>query len=107
TIARYPSDRRINDLVRELRVQSPRFVQLWESSDMPPPRGRSRHKIIDHPAVGHITLDCDTLIDAADDLRITIYTAEPGTDDADRLALAIVIGIQTVAGATSDSNSRG
>jgi hypothetical protein len=61
---------------------------------MPPPRDRSRHKTIDHPAVGHLTLDCDTLIDASDDIRITIYTAEPDTDDADRLALAIIVGTQ-------------
>jgi hypothetical protein len=94
TAARYPSDRRVKDLVRELRAQSPHFVLLWESSNMPPTQGRSRHKVIDHPGVGHITLDCDTLIDAGDDLRITMYTAEPGTDDADRLALAIALGTQ-------------
>ena len=94
TAARYPKDRRIDNLVRELRAQSPRFVELWESFDMPRPRDRSRQKIIDHPAVGHITLDCDTLIDAGDDIRITMYTAEPGTDDADRLALAIIVSTQ-------------
>jgi hypothetical protein len=94
TAARYPSDRRVDNLVRELRAQSPLFVELWESSDMPPPRDRSRHKIIDHPAVGHITLDCDTLVDAADDIRITMYTAEPGTDDAGKLALTIILGTQ-------------
>jgi transcriptional regulator with XRE-family HTH domain len=98
TAARYPSDRRVNDLVRELRAHSPRFVLLWESSDMPPPRDTTRHKVIGHPGVGHITLDCDTLIDAGDDLRITIYTAEPGTDDADRLALAILLGTQELVG---------
>jgi hypothetical protein len=94
TAARYRSDRRVNDLVRDLRAQSPLFVQLWESANLPPTRDRSRHKIINHPAVGHITLDCDTLVDATDDVRITIYTAEPGTDNADRLALAIIIGTQ-------------
>ncbi len=48
-------------------------------------------KTIDHPVVGHLTLDCDVLIVAADDLRIMLYTAEPGTGDAERLALAIVV----------------
>jgi len=43
-----------------------------------------------------ITLDCDTLIVAADDLRIMIYTAEPDTDDAERLALAVVLGTQSL-----------
>jgi hypothetical protein len=45
-----------------------------------------------HPDVGLIALDCDALIVACDDLRITVYTAEPGTQDAERLALAVVLG---------------
>lgn len=56
----------------------------------------SKQKVIEHPAVGRITLDCDTLLVATDDLRITVYTAEPGTDDADRLALALVLGTQAL-----------
>jgi hypothetical protein len=39
--------------------------------------------------LGLIALDCDTLIVAGDDLRIMVYTAEPGTEDAERLALAV------------------
>ncbi|WP_063010662.1 MmyB family transcriptional regulator [Nocardia kruczakiae] len=50
----------------------------------------------DHPAVGLITLDCDTLLVALDDLRISVYTAEPGTEDAARLDLAIVLGTQSL-----------
>jgi hypothetical protein len=33
---------------------------------------------------------------AADDLRIMIFTAEPGTDDAERLMLATVLGTQSL-----------
>jgi MmyB-like transcription regulator ligand binding domain len=46
--------------------------------------------------VGRITLDCDTLFVAGDDLRITVYTAEPGSEDAERLALAILLGTQAL-----------
>ncbi len=46
------------------------------------------------PRSAAITLDCDTLIVAVDDLRIMVYTAEPGTEDAERLALAVVLGTQ-------------
>jgi hypothetical protein len=49
-----------------------------------------------YPDVGLIALDCDALIVASDDLRITVYTAEPGSQDADRLALAIVLGTQAL-----------
>jgi transcriptional regulator with XRE-family HTH domain len=96
TAARYPADRRLKDLVRELAARSPRFAELWETAEIPAQQDRSRHKTIEHPAVGRITLDCDTLVVAGDDLRIMIYTAEPGTEDADRLSLAIVLGTQTL-----------
>jgi hypothetical protein len=50
------------------------------------------------PAVGRITLDCDTLVVVADDLRIMIFTAEPETEDAELLSLAIVLGTQALVG---------
>jgi len=96
TAARYPADRGLRDLVHELRALSPRFAELWETAEIDPHQEPSRHKIIDHPGVGRITLDCDTLVVAGDDLRIMVYTAEPGSDDAERLALAIVLGTQAL-----------
>lgn len=98
TVARYPLDRALGQLVRDLRAASPRFVALWESGDAAPSRESSRQKVVDHPAVGRITLDCDTLQIATDDLTVLAYTAEPGTEDADRLALAIVLGTQSLVG---------
>jgi transcriptional regulator with XRE-family HTH domain len=98
TAARYPTDQRLKRLIRELAALSPRFVELWEGGNFEPHRDHGRHKIIDHPGVGHIRLDCDTLVVAADDLRIMIFTAEPGTDDAERLALATVLGTQSLIG---------
>jgi transcriptional regulator with XRE-family HTH domain len=96
TASRYPADRELRRLIAELAAKCPRFVELWEADAPPPMPDPSRRKMIDHPAVGRITLDCDTLIVAYDDLRITVYTAEPGTEDAERLALAIVLGTQTL-----------
>jgi MmyB-like transcription regulator ligand binding domain len=96
TASRYPADRALRRLVSDLAAQSPRFAELWDSDIPPPPPDPSKHKTIDHPAVGRITLDCDTLVVAIDDLRITVYTAEPGTEDADRLALALVLGTQAL-----------
>jgi hypothetical protein len=96
TASRYPADRALRQLVSDLVAQSPRFAELWNSDAPPPPPDTAKRKTIDHPAVGRITLDCDTLIVAVDDLRITVYTAEPGTDDAERLALALVLGTQAL-----------
>jgi transcriptional regulator with XRE-family HTH domain len=98
TASRYPADRALQRLVGELAKESPRFAELWESDVPAPLPDASKRKTVKHPEVGRITLDCDTLIVAVDDLRITVYTAEPGTEDAERLALAIVLGTQTLVG---------
>jgi hypothetical protein len=96
TVARYPADQRLTRLVHELAAQCPRFLELWDSGSPAPHQDFGRHKVIDHPAVGRIAVECDTLIVAADDLRIMIYTAEPETEDAERLELAIVLGTQAL-----------
>ncbi len=95
TAARYPADQRLKRLIRELAALSPRFVELWDGN-FEPHQDQGRRKIIDHPDVGHITLECDTLVVAADDLRIMIFTAEPETEDAERLAFATVLGTQSL-----------
>lgn len=56
------------------------------------------HKTIDHPQVGELTLDCDLLSVSGSDLRIMIYTTEPDTPDAEKLALLAVLGTQALAG---------
>jgi transcriptional regulator with XRE-family HTH domain len=96
TASRYPADRSLKRLINELASLSPRFTELWNSDLADLQKDTSRRKTIDHPAVGRITLDCDALIVADDDLRIIVYTAEPGTDDAERLALAVVLGTQSL-----------
>jgi transcriptional regulator with XRE-family HTH domain len=73
-----------------------RFAELWDSGTVG--RHEAARKTIDHPHVGPPTLDCDVLTVAGSDLRIMIYTAEPGTEDADRLALLTVLGTQTLVG---------
>jgi hypothetical protein len=52
TAAHYPNDARLRGLLAELRAASPQFVELWESAADPAAAGRSRHKVIEHPAVG-------------------------------------------------------
>lgn len=92
---RYPADRSLQRLIAELRTH-PRFVELWESAGGAGERETSRHKVIDHPQVGRIELDCDTLVVAGDDLRIMVYTAAPGTEAAQQLDLAVVLGTQAL-----------
>ncbi|MBF4605829.1 helix-turn-helix transcriptional regulator [Curtobacterium sp. VKM Ac-2884] len=95
TAARYPLDRQLQRLVHDLRAASPRFVELWDSGATTLGE-TARRKVIDHPDVGLVTLDCDTLVVGPEDLRILAYTAVPGSVDAERLALAIVLGTQSL-----------
>ena len=94
TASRYPADRRLHRLIADLRANSERFVELWDSGAVG--RHQASRKTIDHPQVGPLTLDCDVLSVAGSDLRIMVYTAEPGTQDAERLALLAVLGTQTL-----------
>lgn len=95
TAARYPADRTLRRLVRALAEHSPEFLALWDGENgLPDQLGRRKEKVVDHPHVGRITLDCDVLFVATDDVRLMVYTAEPGTDHAERLALAVVLGTQ-------------
>jgi hypothetical protein len=94
TANRYPADQRLRQLITELRTNSTRFAELWDSGAVGRPE--ASRKTIDHPQVGPLTLDCDVLSVAGSDLRIMIYTAEPGTEDAERMALVGVLGTQAL-----------
>jgi hypothetical protein len=54
---------------------------------------REDHKIIEHPAVGPITVDCDVMTDGDAELKIVILTAGPDTEDETRLRLAFLSGV--------------
>ncbi|GII28165.1 transcriptional regulator [Planotetraspora mira] len=96
TAGRYPADQRLRRLVAQLRTNSERFAELWDAGVVG--EQQAARKTIEHPQVGPLTLDCDVLSVAGSDLRIMIYTAEPGTQDAERLALLSVVGTQSLVG---------
>ncbi|MBO1337275.1 helix-turn-helix transcriptional regulator [Streptomyces sp. VRA16 Mangrove soil] len=95
TASRYPADPELSALVTELRAASPRFAELWASGTVG--RHVAARKTVDHPDVGSLTLDCDILTVAGDDLRVMVYTAEPGTTDADALTLLATRVVPTLA----------
>lgn len=104
TTSRYPADQRLRSLIAELHANSDRFAELWDSGAVG--RHEASRKTVDHPQVGPMTLDCDVLSVAGSDLRIMIYTAEPGTQDAERIALLGVLGTQTLAEQPDAPNGR-
>jgi hypothetical protein len=91
-LGRYPADARLASLIDELRAISPRFAELWEQR--PVARAPARRKTFAHPEVGTITLDCDALSVQGGDLSVVVYTAAPGSRDAESPALLGAIGLQ-------------
>lgn len=93
--ARYPDDPELQALVAELRDRSPRFARLWDAHHVE--QRRASRKTITHPTVGPMTLDCDVLHLPDTDQRLVVYSAAPGTPDAESLALLRVVGVQELA----------
>jgi transcriptional regulator with XRE-family HTH domain len=94
--ARYPRDDEFGRLIDDLIAASPRFAELWQARTVA--THSADRKVIDHPEVGKLTLDCDVLTVQGSDLRIIAYTAEQGSEAAEKLALLRVIGLQQMSG---------
>ncbi|XVQ14146.1 helix-turn-helix domain-containing protein [Spirillospora sp. CA-255316] len=87
--AKDPDDPDLAQLVGELSVQDPHFRSWWAEHRVNSAGYGTKH--YRHPAVGDLTLDCDTW-DSPDDSgqRLMVLTAQPGTpsDDALRILLS-------------------
>ncbi|MFF5243621.1 helix-turn-helix transcriptional regulator [Streptosporangium sp. NPDC000095] len=92
-LARYPSDPAVIELVDELRDGSPEFARLWERHDVQ--AAPTLTKTFRHPVVGEITVDCDSLTLADRDQNLVLYSAPPGSRDAEILALLNVLGAES------------
>jgi transcriptional regulator with XRE-family HTH domain len=90
---RHPHDRALYALVAELREADDRVDAWWNAHDL----AQKRHGIkrYAHPRVGALALYYEALLLADDgDYILTIYAAEPGSPDGERLAkLAHSMGI--------------
>jgi len=76
--ARKPDDARLAELVGDLSIRDPQFRQWWAGHHVAFKRRGAR--TYNHPVVGQITLDWNTLTsDAEPDQQLIIYTAEPGS----------------------------
>jgi transcriptional regulator with XRE-family HTH domain len=88
---RFPGNRRLNDLIGRLTAGNERFKALWDAGEVG--AHREGHKIVEHPAVGPIMVDCDVLTDGDAELKIVILSATPGTEDETRFKLALLSGV--------------
>jgi transcriptional regulator with XRE-family HTH domain len=98
---RSPHDKGLSDLIGELSTRSENFRTWWAAHNVR--LHRTGVKRFHHPEVGDLTLNFEALDLAADEgLRISAYTAEPGSPSDDALKLlaswAATLGQTSTAG---------
>jgi transcriptional regulator with XRE-family HTH domain len=71
---------------------SEEFRTLWEIHEV----GVHPHEVkrYQHPEVGRLELNCQTLVDPGQSHRLMVYTAAPGTESYEKLQVLAVIGAQ-------------
>ncbi|TWV34537.1 helix-turn-helix transcriptional regulator [Streptomyces misionensis] len=83
--SQYPQDERIERVVGEVSVRSPAFAGLWARYEVRPRTHEDKH--FRHPRVGEIRLHFEALaVTSAPGQHLSVYSAEPGSADADALA---------------------
>lgn len=92
---RFPNNSRLTNLIRVLTAGNQRFAELWASGAVG--AHREDHKIVKHPTVGPIAVDCDVMTEGDAELKIVILTAVPDTEDETKLRLAFLSGIPDLA----------
>ncbi|MDS2171469.1 helix-turn-helix transcriptional regulator [Nesterenkonia sp. CL21] len=84
--ARDPHNKELHDLIGELSTRSDEFRRRWGAHNVR--HHGSGFKTFHHPVVGEMTLAYEGMqMEAEPGLTVTIYTAEPGSDSAERMAL--------------------
>ncbi len=80
-------------LVTELQSVSAEFAALWERQEIGLRWSNAKRFV--HPEVGRIDLFCQTLLDPDQGQSLLIFTASPGTESHEKLALLTVLGSDT------------
>jgi transcriptional regulator with XRE-family HTH domain len=83
---------RAGELVRELQRVSPEFDELWQRHEVA--RRFEDHKVLIHPEVGPIELDCQALLTEDQSQALLVLTAAPRSEDEAKLRLLAVLGTQ-------------
>ncbi|MEV4810339.1 helix-turn-helix domain-containing protein [Micromonospora avicenniae] len=90
---RFPGSNRLTDLIRLLATGNARFAELWAAGAVG--AHSEDHKIVHHPMVGLIAVDCDVITDGDAERKIVVLTTAPDTEDESRFRLALLSGSPT------------
>jgi transcriptional regulator with XRE-family HTH domain len=75
--ARYPNDGELERFVQALRQVSPKFAALWDAHEIAFYRGD--HKVVNHPEVGIMELDCVVVDPRVEDFHIAVFSPKQGS----------------------------
>ncbi|MER7251621.1 helix-turn-helix transcriptional regulator [Kribbella sp. NPDC000426] len=81
-------------LVKALQKLSPEFVQIWDAHEVVV--GHSQTKRFKHPVVGDLELYCELIDNRDGQQTLIVFTAEPGSESAEKLQLLGVLGSQAM-----------
>ena len=90
---------RAGEMVRELIARSPEFARLWEAHEVS--RRFDDHKVLVHPRIGPIEVDCQVLLTEDESQALLVLTAAPRSEAESKLKLLTVLGTQQFAGEQS------
>ncbi|GIG54764.1 helix-turn-helix transcriptional regulator [Demequina activiva] len=91
--SRVPDEPRVSDVVDALQDASVEFARVWAAHEV----GRHHdEKRLVHPELGVIEVHCQHLHDPAQMQNLLVFTATPGSEDAEKLAFLNVLGRQQV-----------
>jgi transcriptional regulator with XRE-family HTH domain len=81
-------------LAERLRAESQEFTELWSDHEIGLTYNEDKRLV--HPAVGTLTLQCQTLLDPDQSQSLMVLTATPGSESRSKLELLAVIGSQRI-----------
>ncbi len=90
---------RAGQLMRALLKESAEFAEIWELHEVA--MRFEDHKVLVHPEVGEIEVDCQALLTEDQSQVLLVLTAAPRTEAAEKLALLGVLGQQQFAPSAS------
>lgn len=86
------------DLVEFLHDTNEEFTRLWELHEVGLHWSDTKRFV--HPEIGRLDLYCQLLLEPDQGQSLLIFTATPGTEDEEKLALLKVLGLEKFTVAT-------
>jgi transcriptional regulator with XRE-family HTH domain len=83
-------------LVAELRKLSPELQEIWNAHEVVVAHSKTKH--FRHPSVGELELYCELIDNRDQQQTLIVFTAEPGSESAEKLQLLSVLGSQVMTG---------